>query len=254
MRAYNPDSATYKTLATAATKESSTGACTGLVASVQAVNGASSPVGIAPVAWWRLNGDATDSSGYGNDGTVIGASLSTGQDGTPNSAYSFNGSSSQITIPDSPILSPTSAITLSAWARPNTNKDQGIVSKDVSVGIDNPPYAIQLVPTGFAYSIITNSVNTPMAFTCSEISSSSGAWYFIVMTYDGTTQSLYVNGVKCSDTRMPSDMADTSGLLRIGQQKTGLNRWFNGSIDDVRIYNTSISSGAILTLYQAGAQ
>ena len=43
------------------------------------------------VGWWKFDGDATDSSGNGNDGTVNGATLTTDRHGQANSAYSFDG-------------------------------------------------------------------------------------------------------------------------------------------------------------------
>ena len=41
--------------------------------------------------WWKFDGDATDSSGNGNDGTVNGATLTTDRHGEANRAYSFDG-------------------------------------------------------------------------------------------------------------------------------------------------------------------
>jgi hypothetical protein len=51
------------------------------------------------VAWWPFNGNAADSSGNSNNGTVNGATLTAGQSGLANNAYSFNGSSSYIAVP-----------------------------------------------------------------------------------------------------------------------------------------------------------
>ncbi len=42
------------------------------------------------VGWWPFNGNANDESGNGNDGTVIGATLTTDRFGNTNSAYFFN--------------------------------------------------------------------------------------------------------------------------------------------------------------------
>ena len=51
------------------------------------------------VGWWKFDGDATDSSGNGNDGTVNGATLTTNRHGQANSAYSFDGVNDYIQVP-----------------------------------------------------------------------------------------------------------------------------------------------------------
>ena len=50
------------------------------------------------VAWWLFTGNASDSSGNGNNGTVNGATLTTDRFGNSNRAYSFNGTNSNIRI------------------------------------------------------------------------------------------------------------------------------------------------------------
>ena len=68
------------------------------------------------VGWWRFDEGsgsvAKDSSGYGNDGTVYGATSVTGKYGQ---ALSFDGQSNNVQIPFNSVLNPTSAITLSTW-------------------------------------------------------------------------------------------------------------------------------------------
>ena len=51
------------------------------------------------VGWWKFDGDATDSSGNGNDGTVNGATLTTDRHGQANEAYSFDGVDDYILVP-----------------------------------------------------------------------------------------------------------------------------------------------------------
>ena len=59
--------------------------------------------------------DATDSSGNGNVGTILGAMRVRGRFGR---ALSFDGRSTVVRVPPSPSLNPTRAITLSAWIQP----------------------------------------------------------------------------------------------------------------------------------------
>ena len=58
-------------------------------------------------AWWpttRIDGNADDQSGNGNDGTVNGATLAPDRNGDTESAYSFDGTDDRIEIADSPEL------------------------------------------------------------------------------------------------------------------------------------------------------
>jgi Tfp pilus assembly protein PilE len=206
------------------------------------------------LGWWKTNGNANDSVGSGN-GTVIGATLTTGQDGAADGAYSFNGSSNEITVPDSVPLSPTTAASVTAWAKPASipASTKGIVSKDISGAIANPPYALQLIAAGFNWTI-DNAANTTVTVSCSDVTPIAGTWYHLAGTFDGSLMRIYVNGELCSNTASQTNIADTTGLLRIGQQKTGQNRWFQGDIDDVRVYNRSLSLSEIETLYNGSAR
>ncbi|HSY17586.1 MAG TPA: hypothetical protein VK815_04590, partial [Candidatus Acidoferrales bacterium] len=68
------------------------------------------------VAYYPFNGNAHDSSGCHNNGSVIGATLTPDRFGNPNSAYQFVGDGSTcILIPDSPSLDMAGNVTLTAW-------------------------------------------------------------------------------------------------------------------------------------------
>ena len=72
------------------------------------------------VAYWPFDGDARDASGNGNDGTVNGATPTSDRNGKANGAYHFDGNDS-ITVANSTSLrSPTKAISLAAWMKPDT--------------------------------------------------------------------------------------------------------------------------------------
>lgn len=82
---------------------------------------------------------------------------------------------------------------------------------------------------------------------------SIGSWSLLTGTFDGTTMRFYINSVLFATTATQTDLDATTGPLRIGQQKTGAGRWFNGSIDDVRVYNRALSGSEITALYTNGA-
>jgi len=72
------------------------------------------------VAFYPFNGNANDSSGHNNNGTVYGAALTTDRQGNPNSAYFFDGTSSYILVPNSPSLNFQQAISVNFWMNVGT--------------------------------------------------------------------------------------------------------------------------------------
>ena len=70
----------------------------------------------------------------------------------------------------------------------------------------------------------------------------------------GWTVKGYVNGVeKCSNTNVNFDgPRDTNEIVDIGRTGGIAGRYFNGAIDDVRIYNRTLSQDEVLTLYNSG--
>ena len=72
-------------------------------------------------------------------------------------------------------------------------------------------------------------------------------WYNIVGTFDGTIASLYINGVLYA--QQNKNVWNTlPGGFRIGSLDNWIS-WWNGEIDDIRIYNRVLSSDEILQLY-----
>jgi hypothetical protein len=68
------------------------------------------------VGWWPFNGNANDESGNGNNGTTTNATITSDRNGSLNSAYTFNGTSNFIEIPDSPTLRLNNTdFTISFW-------------------------------------------------------------------------------------------------------------------------------------------
>src|SRR5436189_4404219 len=72
------------------------------------------------IAFWTFAGNANDQSGNSHNGTVTGATPTTDRFSNSNGAYSFNGTSDNIMVPDAPDLSGFSDMAISVWINPNT--------------------------------------------------------------------------------------------------------------------------------------
>jgi hypothetical protein len=209
------------------------------------------------IAHWSFdNCDATDDSGN-NDGTLYENPQCI--DGKIGKAFSFDGNN-YIEVPHSDALNPTEAVTISLWAKENS---------------DSPSYSSLIYkaggePVGWCgdrvYSLWTKSdkgihfASTPEGSTDQMICDSPGNLYQlgeyvhivgVIDTVSSNTMSIYVNGQKVSTCAYGDSIRSGNYPLRIGGHfhYSGDQFNFNGVIDDVRIYNRALSEAEIQALY-----
>ncbi|GEM_PF-3037333 len=201
------------------------------------------------VAFYPFSGNAGDSSGHGHHGTVYGATLTADRFGNPNSAYSFDGSTSFILVPYSAELYPTAQLTVSAWVRADTwggyEYSNSIV--DCEVPGSRMGYGLRGGDTKAGFYMSTG--NWQQVFS-DPGTIAAGIWYHLAGRYDGGSLKLYVNGEMAESLGCSGPMIPSNRELRIGTNNIGL-RWFDGVIDDVRIYGRALSEEEIDSLYDA---
>jgi hypothetical protein len=110
-------------------------------------------------------------------------------------------------------------------------------------------------PGSLAYALYgSNGSNRPVGqvYTTAEQDSAGPAqiavnkWTFLAATYDGGSLKLYVDGTQVSTVAVSGTIAPSSGLLKIGGNAIW-GEWFNGLIDEIRIYNRALTAGEIQT-------
>jgi hypothetical protein len=84
--------------------------------------------------------------------------------------------------------------------------------------------------------------------TATTLPLSATTWYHCAFTYDGTNSALYVNGVACTLTGVTTPQTGTPSIVRVGSWGSG--EYFNGQIDDVRIYNRALTQAEITQVYR----
>ncbi|GEM_PF-2629931 len=194
------------------------------------------------VAFYPFSGNTADSSGDGNHGTNNGATLTADRFAKPAMAYDFDGTSASITCGNPASLNINSAISMSAWIRPRSLATSRIVSK----GGANAGYELLVSNPNVVLALNQNNLSTV------DISSYLNQWLYIVGTWDGSATRIYVNGVLRSTVAYATQIVNSSNELVIGQDASLSPEYFNGAIDDIRIYNRALRSGEIDTLYHAG--
>jgi PKD repeat protein len=212
-------------------------------------NSVSHPTSFPPnlLGWWKLdesNGEtvAGDSSLNGNTGTVSGPSWNW-TDGLFESALYF-GSYDQVAVSNSASLNPAQAITLSAWV----NADNWFnYPRILEKGKSNNQYGLFVNPSGQLVFVLYGVTNGTVIAT----PPSEGAWHHIAGTYDGSAISLYIDAQIVTQQTAGGQIPITADPLAIGFRPAGNNvyDYFQGIIDDVRIYGRGLSAGEITQLY-----
>lgn len=208
------------------------------------------PAGLVVAFGFNEGADASvyDSSNTGNNGLVSGATWTSA--GKFGKALSFDGVNDSITVADAASLDLTTGMTIEAWVKPvSLTGWQTVIYKE------RPDGAL----TSLAWSLYSSDSTAPPAIYGMIAGSVGGnewthamgssmlplnAWSHLAGTFDGTALRLYVNGVLVRTLSLPGSLAVTSGPLRIGGH-SGIGQFFNGLIDEVRVYNRALSKSEI---------
>ncbi len=213
------------------------------------------------LAYYPLNGNANDASGNGNNGQSFGPTATTNRFGNPNSADYFNGSSDYIWL--GPGLRPAN-ITACAWFNTTVTTDGGsgvrLILRDRAYGWNLAMITANGTWGHLVATLILSGASGPAQM--SEVSDgqyNDGVWHFAALTYDGLSNSLYIDGTKCASGQYPTYSGiyyelGGGGGLAIGRDGDASDGYFSGSISDVQIYNRALSDSEMLDLYLSEAR
>ena len=201
---------------------------------------------LAAYAFSEGSGTTTaDASGKGHTGTLSGATWTNA--GKYGQALSFNGSTSYVDLGNAADLQLTGSMTVSAWifATANPPDDGQIVSKSTGAGwqFKTSP---DTGPHTFAVAVSPNSSSNTQRY--SNTVRALNTWYYVTGVYDATagTLNIYVNGVLDNGVlsgTVPPSQYNAPANVNVGQRGGGY--LFQGTIDEVRIYNRALSPAEI---------
>ena len=213
------------------------------------------------VAYYPFNGNANDESGKGNNGTVNGATLTTDRFGNANSAYNFDGINNQIAI--SKINMPSKNVTISLWCK--TTKEQQtslFTNSDYSPSKYINAHVHWSGATSDIYwdygNIGQQGIGIGRLVIPENLSPSFGKlnqWEHFVFESDKSNSKMkvYINGNLAANTLTADTINSTIIDLLIGgvTSSTG-NFHYNGTIDDIKIYNRVLDSTEVKALFTEG--
>ncbi len=198
------------------------------------------------VAYYPFDGDATDATTNGHDGTTFNTTATAGRNGESNSAYQFNGVNSYVNV-GSGINPPQFSV--STWIWFDSFLSGAIVSKLHGASPDLYKNFEISVNGGKLFAHIPNGSSWPSV--TSEQMLKTNSWNHVIVTYDGATASLYIDGIEdqnhYSGNYVQSNVEVTIGARSDNGSPVGI--FLDGSIDDVRIYNRALSSNEVARLY-----
>jgi len=210
-----------------------------------------SPVG-SQVGYWKFDegfGSSAGNSGFGGstlNGTLTGTTTPTWiSDGKFGKALSFNNGYVQTAA-----TTLNTSFSYSVWFKPSSFVDWSAVITNLYHSA--PASGLNIIPRNgqlrICYGNGTNSYSNYIV-TLPEIKTNT--WNHATITYDGTTASLYLNG-GLRDSRNIT-VAQTNRAIRIGVWASSSGSYlFNGLIDEVKIYNTALTSDQVKLDYNQG--
>ncbi|MCZ7381562.1 MAG: zinc-ribbon domain-containing protein [Candidatus Methanoperedens sp.] len=212
------------------------------------------------MAEYHFDGDAKDSSGNGNDGTIYGAAF---VDGISGKALSFNGVNNYVTaqITDS-FNSIKSQGTITEWI----NFKEDYLNSEAGASCSYGSRALMLWRFG------TYAIKSSASIDCADrilsdwrfgesdsqkgsiISQKleSGRWYHVALSYDNNYVILYLNGQKVNSSSLSGELKDSDDKFWIGRNgQAGQPMYYHGLIDEIRIYNRALSAEEIKANYDS---
>jgi hypothetical protein len=189
-------------------------------------------------------------SGKGKNATVHGPTLTKDRFEQSGKAYSFDGSNDYISAPNNlKNFGIQNQFTLSSWFKvENNGSTYRMLMEDgtdyrydsIYLGLrSSNDYIFAKLSSTTGSTIFNDSIPSPNLY---------GGWKNLVYKYDGVNISLYLNGYPFYSKSASGNLLSGNTNLQFGRRPSGTH-YFNGQLDDVRIYNKALSDQRITELY-----
>lgn len=204
--------------------------------------------------WWLrtpFNGNTQDESGNNYHVQSNTATLTADRFGKPNAAYHFDGTSAFMEVPvNAPFVSPNH--TISAWVRTvNSVGYRRVVAlpkgggQHFSLNVNTPTTKKASIyfdkAEGGGGAVVANSAKDV----------TDGNWHHLVGVINMTDRkmSMYVDGTIENTINLVNTAVTTTEVLQIGRFTSTQPEYFDGDIDDIKIYSRALSESEVEQLY-----
>ncbi len=213
------------------------------------------------VGYWKFSdGNGTqvrDISGNENNGTLTNFNFngnSGWSDGKYGKALLFDGSNDYVSVNDNNLLDLTTSGTIGFWIYPKGNNTSGwqfLLSKD-GTSDERQPYSIQYPPHTNERIALYLGNNVASQSLTSNTPIRLNTWYHVVFTWNSSNKTVYINGDYDNRNAFNSGIIpfNSNTVLAIGMPPSRTTYPFNGTLDEVMIFNRTLSDAEISALYQ----
>ncbi len=204
------------------------------------------------VAYYPFDGNANDVTPFTNNAKVSGAQLGDDRFDKANKAYAFDGVNDEITAANSPQLN-TDYTTVSFWVNVNALPGTGEYYL-LSHGGWQQRWKISLPPHGKPVwtTNATSGISDMDSGDGNELQ--EGVWTHVVMSHDGTNDKIYINGALVASKAVGGTLNSTMHPFGMGYNPIDGGSYFNGSLDEVQVYNRALTDQEVADLYAAQSQ
>ncbi|MES2655208.1 MAG: LamG-like jellyroll fold domain-containing protein [Bacteroidota bacterium] len=202
------------------------------------------------IAYYKFDGNLADSSGNNNHGTNFGSQFTTDKNNISSKAVNFNGTSAYINVPASTSLnSVQNELSIAAWVNITDWYHWAEFSYAALLCKSNTSSSTQ-----YRFSLLNNAFdvisNQKKFYKLIPTSFDTGTWYHVAIAKKADSCILYVNGnvmqTAVTEGTFPSD---STKPLEIGRDYAGSMEYYNGKMDELRIYNRALTSVEVTAIY-----
>ncbi|QDP57400.1 MAG: putative concanavalin A-like lectin/glucanases superfamily protein [Prokaryotic dsDNA virus sp.] len=212
----------------------------------------------SPTAWYRMG----ENGSWKSPQWLLPENSNVDNSRFSNYSFEFDGINDQINLTDIPFVRAGGQnFSISAWVYCNSSSQNGFFSTAVNASFAGQINLLKNSNRQAVFTIVTSSTGN-IEIRSSNASITSNTWHHIVATFDGTQAivadrvNIYVNGVLDNDylsagtaTNLPSGSSFI--FNRIGRTALGVRQ--NGKIDNLAIWDSTLTAGNVTTLYNSGS-
>ena len=156
-------------------------------------------------------------------------------------ALNFDGVNDYVTVGNTinTTFNSTNKLTLEAWVKPSTNTGNGEIVGNYNTAGTNMQFLLRRDANNFSFW--TNNGSFTAVFSVATVT--LNAWTHLAGTWDGTTMRLYVNGLPSGTAAATGSFVTNTNPIFIGGDFA--SEYFNGNIDEVRIWNRALCQSEI---------
>ena len=212
------------------------------------------PIDNGMIAFYPFNGNANDESGHNYQLTVKSATLTTDRFGRSSKAYSFNGIDASMIIPKFNNADSVDHFTISLWAKPKIESGQAFLL--CLSPMANYAHSIQFIKNSGSYESYTEIVRcVPGTSVCGIqwfdklIPDPTDEWTHIVLGQNNSSPFLYINGQEVFSNGLHYSPISFANGGTVGSAISGVSGFYQGDLDDIRIYGRTLSLEEIQQLF-----